>query len=100
MKSRGISNQPTYNQDRTDLAATVHMLHKFTTQVEYIGVQNKSYYNTVQNNITEGSSFKPHTLSSNTVLEDSHGPQKALDKTNRVTIAYGPSCRPSPDTDS
>jgi hypothetical protein len=76
VKSQGISNQPTYNQGRTDLAATAHMLHKFTTQVEYIGVQNKSYYNIVQINIAEASSFKPHTLSSNTVPEDSHGPQK------------------------
>jgi hypothetical protein len=76
MKSRGISNKPTSNQDRTDLAATVHMLHKFTTQVEYIGVWNKSYYNIVQNNIAKASSFKPHTLSSNTIPEDSHDPQK------------------------
>jgi hypothetical protein len=57
MKSRGISNQPIYNQDRTDLAATVHMIHR------------------VQNNIAEASSFT-HTLSSNTVPVDSHGPQK------------------------
>jgi hypothetical protein len=74
VNSRRISNQPTYNQDRTDLAATVHMLQQFTTQVEYIGVQNKSYYNIVQINMVEASSFKPHTLSLNTVPEDSHGP--------------------------
>jgi hypothetical protein len=54
--------------------------------VEYIGVRNKSYYNIVQNNIAEASSFT-HTLSSNTVPVDSHGPPKALDKTNRVTLA-------------
>jgi hypothetical protein len=77
VKSRGISNQPTFNQDHTDLAATVTCYRKFATRVAYIGVQNKKLLqHEFTNNIAEASSFKSHTLSSVTVPADSHSPQK------------------------
>jgi hypothetical protein len=75
VKSCGISNQPTYNQDRTDLATIVHMIHRVHNKSGVHRSRNKSYYNIVQNNIAEASSFT-HTLSSNTMSVDSHGLQK------------------------